>query len=117
MSQKNGRNHRKLTYKPPFRIMAQTRKFKEIAETSARNPKKSQYASLETNKCSLFTLRFSLFVRLGFPLPEISTRVYQHIQFAFYSSGDRPSWLLAPSPNPPLPPPKKELFSNKVWEH
>ena len=83
--------------------MVQTRKFKEIAETSARNQKKkSQYTStsLENNKRSLFTLRFSVFVRLDFSLPEISIRVYQHIQFTFYSSGDRSSWFLAPLPSP-----------------
>jgi hypothetical protein len=82
--------------------MVQTRKFKEIDETSTRNPKKSQYTLLETNKRGLFTLHFSLFDRLGFSLSEVSIRVYQHIQFAFYSSADRPSLFLNP------PPPQKK---------
>jgi hypothetical protein len=62
----------------------------------------------------LFTPRFGVFVRLDFSLPEISIRVYQHIHFAFYSSGDRSIWFLAPSH--PLTT-KKELCRNTMWEH
>jgi hypothetical protein len=55
---KNGRSHRKLTYKTPFRIMVQTIKFKEIAEISARN--KKNHNILHLNPTNAVCLRYVL---------------------------------------------------------
>jgi len=112
---KSGRSHRKLTYKTPFRIMVQTRKYKEIAETSARNPK-TNHNILHLNPTNAVCLHYVSMCLFdwGFLYLKLAYACTSTLNLHFIHLG---TGQVGFSPPPSPLPLSKELCSNTVWEN